>query len=278
MVAERLVLGGDDRPVLVRLHRTELDAVGKRRLRDVLEIGPAHEEEPADRLEPRGLDEAQVAGLVLVDHRLAHDGGVGRFFPATVARAAQVLVEYRATDPAPTLVRVHGAPGLERRRARPGSTAPSSPRRRSVRRARRRRHRSAGPSRPTLSRSSRRCSPVGIQSSPSAWLAAAATAAIPSNSVMSPARGRRNRSPAIGGAPASSSSVIVAVASVVVIERKPPGWVRRRATAWTSRRSWSRPRSRVIRIGSSPGWGSARRRRDRRSSSRGRGAGRANVR
>ena len=63
VIAEGLVLGLEDRAPLVLGDGTDLEALRHGDVRDLVEAGPEHQEEVADRLEPSRLEERAMAGL-----------------------------------------------------------------------------------------------------------------------------------------------------------------------------------------------------------------------
>jgi len=80
-----------------------LDPLGQRRIRDVVERRPTHEEEPARGCEALGLEQRSVTGFALVGEaadpvRQAAVLAVRHAF----RHPTQVLVEHRPADPTPT--------------------------------------------------------------------------------------------------------------------------------------------------------------------------------
>ena len=91
-------LGGQDRPPLLLEDRADLDAVGKRRVRDVIEALPAHQEEVADGLEAGLCEQRALADLTVLRERRQLDAHerilAGRADPG----ARQVPTEQRSPE------------------------------------------------------------------------------------------------------------------------------------------------------------------------------------
>ena len=69
VIAERLVLGREDRPPVVLGDRADLEAVGEWRVRDVVEPSPAHQEEVPDGHEARLGEQRALADLGVLGER-----------------------------------------------------------------------------------------------------------------------------------------------------------------------------------------------------------------
>ena len=79
VVLEGLGLGIEDRPVLVRGDRPQLEAVRERRIGDVIQVGDAHEEEVADGLEAGVRQDRSMADLRVLDEALDEDPIIDAF-------------------------------------------------------------------------------------------------------------------------------------------------------------------------------------------------------
>ena len=123
VVAERLVLGLEDGPPVRLLDRPDLEALGQRGIRDLIQAVATHQEEVADRLEPGLGEERPVADGGVLDPRRQLDRDVRILAGRARLRPLDAPVEQPASD-----ARAVGSRGGPRLRpctsgCRPGSSA-----------------------------------------------------------------------------------------------------------------------------------------------------------
>ena len=106
VVAERLVLGLEDGPPLRLLDRPDLETLGQRGIRDLIQAVAAHQEEVAYRLEPGLGEERPVADGGVLDPRGQLDRDVRILAGRAHLRPLDAPVEQPASDPAPSVVGV----------------------------------------------------------------------------------------------------------------------------------------------------------------------------
>ena len=118
MVAERLGLRVEDGTVLVGGHGTKLQPLGQGCVGDVVEGRAAHHEEPAEPDEPLLLEQRDVPDLGLVGEPARLERPAVGLQRAPSFDSAQVLVQERATEATPPVIRMDAARDVEHGHAR----------------------------------------------------------------------------------------------------------------------------------------------------------------